>query len=106
MQIAIKKEKIYIGETSCNAYTRGKEHLASLSRSEESSVLWKHSKEKHNGSIPQFYISVKGQFKDDAMLRQVSKAVMINKEGKENVMNSKNEWNCINLPHVAVDNKH
>ena len=80
--------------------------MASLSRSEESSVLWKHSKEKHNGSIPQFCISVKGQFKDDAMLRQVSKAVMINKEGKENVMNSKNEWNCINLPHVAVDNKH
>ena len=41
-------------------------------------------------------MSVTGQFKDDAMLRQVSEAVMINKEGKENVMNSKNEWNYIN----------
>ena len=98
-----EKEKIYIGETSRNAYTRGKEHLASLSRREENSVLWKHSKEKHNGSIPQFCMSVKGQFKDDAMLRQISEAVMINKEGKENIMNSKNEWNYINLPHVAVE---
>ena len=66
-----EKETIYIGETSLNAYTRGKEHLASLSRREESSVLWKHNKDKHNGSIPQFCMSVAGQFKDDAILRQV-----------------------------------
>ena len=37
------------------------------------------------------------------MLRQVSETVMINKEGKENVMNSKSEWNYINLPHVVVE---
>ena len=48
-------------------------------------------------------MSVKGKFKDDAMLRQISEAVMINKEGKENIMNSKNEWKYINLPHVAVE---
>ena len=48
-------------------------------------------------------MSVMGQFKGDALLRQVSEAVMINKEGKENVMNSKNKWNYINLPHVAVE---
>ena len=76
------QEQIYIGETSRNAYTRGKEHLASLARKEESSVLWKHSKDKHNGRIPRFCMSVMGQFKNDAMLRQVSEAVMINKEGK------------------------
>ena len=48
-------------------------------------------------------MSVKGQFKDDAMLRQILEAVMINNEGKETIMNSKNEWNYINLPHVAVE---
>ena len=36
---------------------------------EESSVLWKHSKDKHNGRIPQFCMSVTGKFKNDAMLR-------------------------------------
>ena len=91
------KEQTYIGETSRNTYTRGKEHLASLARKEESSVLWKHSKGKHNGRIPRFCMSVMGQFKNDAMLRQVSEAVMINKEGKENTMNNKNEWNYITL---------
>ena len=91
------------GEIPRNAHTRGNEHLASLSRRKESSILWMHGKEKHSGSIPQFCMSVRRQFKDDAMLRQVSEAVMINKEGKENVMNSKNEWNYINLPNVAVE---
>ena len=43
------------------------------------------------GVYHSFVCQFKGQFKDDAMLRHVSEAVMINKEGKENVMNSKNE---------------
>ena len=48
-------------------------------------------------------MSVTGQFKNDAMLWQVSEEVKINREEKRNVMNSKNEWNYINLPHVAVE---
>ena len=48
-------------------------------------------------------MSVTGQCKNDAMLRQASEAVMINKEGKENVMTSKNEWNYINLPNAIVE---
>ena len=42
-----KKEKINIGETLRNAYTRGKEHLKSLAMKEENSVLWRYSKDKH-----------------------------------------------------------
>ena len=68
-------------------------HLASLASKEESSVLWKHSKDKHNGRVPHFCMSVTGQFTKDARLRQVPDAVMINKEGKENVMNNKNDSN-------------
>ena len=49
--ISNEKEKISIGETSRNAYTRGKEHLVSLAR-KESFVFWEHSKEKHNRRIP------------------------------------------------------
>ena len=49
------------------------------------------------------FVSVTGQLKNDAMLWQVSEVVMINKEGKENVMNSKNKLRYINLPHVAVE---
>ena len=101
--VQIATAKIYIGETSCNAYTRGKEHLASLARKEERPVLWKHSEDKNNEHIPQFCMSVTGQFKNERILQQVLETVMINKEGKENVMNSKNEWNYITLPRVAVE---
>ena len=62
------KERVYIGETSRSAYTRGKEHLTSLSRKEEGSPLWKHSKEIHEGHVPGFRMSVTGQFRNDAML--------------------------------------
>ena len=36
----------------------------------------------HNGRIQQFCISFTWQFKNDAVLRKVSEAVMINKKGK------------------------
>ena len=38
----------------CNAYTKGKEHLASLARKGENSVLWKHCKNKHNETFISF----------------------------------------------------
>ena len=66
-----EKEKIYIREISRKAYTASKEQLASLARKEESSNLWQHSKDKHNGRIPQVFMSVTGVFKNYAMLRQV-----------------------------------
>ena len=48
-------------------------------------------------------MSVTGQFRNDAMLRQVSEAVRINREGKKNVMNNKSEWNYVHVPHVEVE---
>ena len=39
----------------------------------------------------------------DAMLRQISEAVRINREGKKNVMNSKSKWNYVNVPHLAAE---
>ena len=60
----------YIGETSRSAYTRGREHLNALERREESSVMWRHSCDRHGGNIPEFVMNVTGTFRDDAMLRQ------------------------------------
>ena len=70
MKCTNSKEKyyIFIGETSSNACKRSKEHLSSLARKAESSVLWRHSNDKHNESITQFCMSVTGQFKNDAIL--------------------------------------
>ena len=71
--------KIYVGETSRSAYTRGKEHEKSLSNKEERSALWKHCKEKHNNEVQRFQMNVTGLYSDDAMPRQISKGVRIDK---------------------------
>ena len=70
---------IYVGETSRSAYTRGKEHEKSLSNKEERSALWKHCKEKHNNEMQRFQMSVTGLYRNDAMLRQISEGVRIEK---------------------------
>ena len=80
----IDKERVNIGEISHNTYTRGKEHLASLSRREEGLTLWKHSRETHDGNMPVFRMSVTRQFNNNEMLQQISEALRIKREGKKN----------------------
>lgn len=64
----------------------------------EKSVLWKHTQEKHQGIIPNFTCNVTGLFQGDPMLRQISESVRINREEASNLMNTKTEWNFLNLP--------
>ena len=49
------------------------------------------------GHMPVFRMSVAGVFRNDAMLRQVSGAVRISREGKKDVMESKSEGNYVNI---------
>ena len=42
----------YIGETSRNAYSRGKEHLAGLRNKSAISCLWEHCRDVHNLEVP------------------------------------------------------
>lgn len=93
--------QIYIGETSRNVYTRGKEHLREMDYRKESSVLWKHAKEIHKGIIPNYTCDVAELFQKDSLLRQVSEAVRINKEKPK--MNTKNEWNYITIPRAVIE---
>jgi hypothetical protein len=48
-----------------------------LNRREEQSVMWRHACEKHGGDIPSFVMNVTSIFRDDAMLRQITEAVLI-----------------------------
>ena len=93
--------QVYIGETARNTYTRGKEHLREMDSKKEGSVLWKHAKEKHQGTVPNYTCNVTHLFQRDALLRQVSEAVQINKVRPE--MNTKNEWNYINIPRATIN---
>ena len=89
-------------ETARNAITRGKEHLKDLDRRSVGSVLWRHCRETHEGSIPDFRMNVKACYGKDAMLRQIAEAVLIgNAEGDE-LLNNKTEWNYVGFPQIAV----
>ena len=65
----------------------------SLSDKEERSALWKHCKEKRNNEVQRFQMNVTGLYPSDAMLRQISEGVRIEKVPGDSLINSKNEWN-------------
>ena len=52
----------YTGKTSRSAYALGKEHLRALEQRKESSVMWRHSCEKHDGNASSFTMNVTGTF--------------------------------------------
>ena len=92
----------YIGETSRSAYTRGKEHLRALQQKEENSVMWRHSCDKHGGNVPGFTMNVTGIFRDDAMLRQISESVQINRVPQDRLINTRNKWSYVRIPRAVV----
>ena len=97
-------EKVYYGESSRNAYSRGEEHLDEYRRKTKDSVLWRHCRLDHESEIQNFTMSVTGIYRRDAMLRQVSEAVALGNAKVGTIINTKKEWNYVQLPKVVVDN--
>ena len=49
-------------------------------------------------------MSVSGYFKNDSMLRQITEAVRIDGTEERELINTKEEWNYVSFPRVAVNN--
>ena len=49
-------------------------------------------------------MNITGNYRNDAMLRQISEAVRINNTPCENLINNRTEWNYVQFPRVLVDN--
>ena len=92
----------YIGETARSAYSKGKEHFRSMEPEEEGSVMCRHADEKHEGAVPRFTMNVTRVFPNDALLRQITESVFINKVAEGKFINNKTEWNHVSLPRVGV----
>jgi hypothetical protein len=80
----------YIGETSRNIYSRGKEHVYKYSTAHTDSFMWKHQREVHDSQPAAFNTRVTGSFRD-CLSRQVAEGVAI-RRCKTAVLNSKTEW--------------
>ena len=97
-------ERTYHGETSRNGFSRGKEHLQELDGQAASSVMWRHCRERHGGTIQDFTMDITGNYRNDAMLRQIAEAVRIDNTPRGKLLNNKTEWNYVQFPRVLVDN--
>ena len=80
----------YIGETSRNVYTRGKEHIYKYETAHSDSFMQKHQQEVHDCQPAVFNTKVTGGFRD-CLTRQVAEGVAI-RRCKTRVLNSKSEW--------------
>ena len=95
--------KVYKGETSNNAYTRGKQHQEVLGvKNAVNSPLWGHCVAEHGGEMKKFSMTVTGTFRNDAMLRQIAEAVQINSTNHNGLMNDRAEWNMTRIPRTEV----
>ena len=94
---------IYLGETSRTLYERSKEHVADAVSFKEGSHIIKHwiSSHHEDKKRPPFFFKVLQPFKD-CLSRQVAEAVAIN-YSKDELLNSKNEYNSNCLSRLVVD---
>jgi hypothetical protein len=93
----------YVGQTSHSAFTRGKEHQSDLAGMRDSSKMAQHQRDKHGGLQTRFRMDVVGVYGQDAMLRQIAEAVRISNTQDRQLINSREEWNYIQLPNVALE---
>ena len=100
-------DEVYVGETSKNAYTRGLEHLYSVTApvsdpTKPKPTLRAHVDERHSAdpSPPKFKMEVTGVYAGDATKRQVSEAVKIRNTAGQ--MNRQEEWRQIRLPRLGL----
>ncbi len=81
---------LYIGETARSVGERVSEHLAKYEMKCKNSIFHKHVQEKHDGERQNIQLKIVSSCGNDAMLRQVTEAVLIKELDPE--LNTKEEW--------------
>ena len=98
------KTVVYEGETSRSARTRGLEHLRDLNNKKSGSALHKHKEIEHKGETMSIKMSITNKFKDP-LTRQANEAVRINNRNRNELLNSKTEFNHPPIPRITVERK-
>ena len=98
------KVKVYEGESGRSARIRGAEHLKDLEKKRQTSALYKHMENAHNGEEAKFRMEITQKFKD-ALTRQANEAVRIYSRPSHELLNSKAEFNHPPLARVVVEKR-
>ena len=83
---------VYEGETSRSARIRGGEHVRDFEKKRSSSVLYKHKEIEHKDEMMKIKMQITKKFKDP-LTRQANEGVRINNRNKNELLNSKTEFN-------------
>ena len=81
---------MYVGETALSVGERIGQHLTKYEVQDKNSAFHKHVEEKHGGERQNVELKVVSSCGNDAMLRQVTEAVLIKELNPE--LNTKDEW--------------
>ena len=83
---------MYEGETVRSARVRGKEHLSGFKNMRNDNVLYKHKVNDHKDEEMAFRMEITKKYRDP-LSRQANEAVRISGRKKNELLNSKNEFN-------------
>ena len=85
---------IYVGESSRNANSRGKEHLTDYETNKDCSVMRRHTQLRHanDTKTPEYTMTVKQIYGDKCFDRQLSENIQINNIPNKDRINSKIDW--------------
>ena len=92
----------YIGETARNAFTRGLEHRAAVTKKDTNSPLYAHSLHEHAGTPTTYNMRVTGVFGGDALKRQITESVQIQSTPAHSLLNRRDEWRHVVLPRIDL----
>ena len=96
-------QSFYLGETSRSIGERFKDHIEKYQARLDTSVFWLHCKDEHDGILQRLEISVECKRPSDAMFRQISEAVYIERDDPD--LNKRSEWGNRNVPWHRKENK-
>ena len=100
--VCVECDKVYVGETARNGFSRGLEHIASVARRDPHSPLFIHCLEEHNGRTVMFRMEVTGAYGGDPLKRQITESVNIQNLPAHQLLNRRDEWRQTILPRLSV----
>ena len=94
----------YIGESSRNANTRGREHLNDYENKRDNSVMMRHTQTHHpnEANNTNYKMTVTQIYANKCMDRQLSEAIQINKIPNTSRINTKIEYRHHRLPRATL----
>ena len=94
--------RVYEGETARSARTRGAEHMRDFNKERPDSAMFKHKQNEHNGEEIKYRMEITKRFRDP-LTRQANEAVRISSRKKNEILNSKNEFNHPPIARITVE---